>query len=111
MFNEDGQYLEINVVFYDKSIKKEIKRKKYRFYGATIEEVYGANGCHEVFHNDISQIALDEEEPTEEKQDPKLNKPLNSEINYRREYHKKFPNKGKKDWEKVYKNLKYYGLN
>ena len=108
--NADGQYIKIDVTFYDKVIREEINNTGKRFDGATLGEAYGANGCHEVEHNNPTQIALDDEIEIEEEQDPKLNKPLNAEVNYRREYHSKFPNKGKKDWEKSYKNLGYYGI-
>lgn len=111
LLNADGQYIKIIVIFYDKVIRKEIERTGKRFDKATIEETYGAQGCHEVAHNDVTQIVLDEQIEKEEKQDPKQNLPLNSEVNYRREYHKKFPNKGKKDWEKPYKELGYHGIN
>lgn len=107
--NEDGQYKEIEVTFYDKVIKKEMSETGKRFDGATEEETYGANGSHEVDHNDPEQIKLDNKTPVEEQQKPTENKPINSEVNFRREYHKNYPDKGKENWEDPYKERGYHG--
>lgn len=110
IMNEDGQYAEIEVVFN----KNKILNPTKRFKDAGYEEVLGAVGTHEVYHNDPEQIKLDESEEynSEQHQPANQNKPINAEINFREEYRNK-NNIKDNSWKEKYKDLNkdnYKGL-
>lgn len=106
--NKQKQFREITVTFYRKAIENALKDPTDRWNGSTFKEALGAIGSHEVDHNDVEQIKLDNRVRDELKQAPGVNKPINSEIQFRIQYHLKHPGLINADtWYKKYQERGY----
>lgn len=113
IMNEDKQYKAVTVTFFEKSINKNREKGSgKRFEGGSYEEILGAVGTHEVFHNEPKQIKLDEKVYPETDQNPGKNLPINAEVDFRKEYQEKHPEE-KANTEKgmkMYEQRGYFGL-
>lgn len=112
--NSDGQYEgDVDVIFYNNKIEADRSEGSgKRFEGGSREEVIGAVGTHEVYHNEKKQILQDFLQPEETEQKPSKNLPINAEINFRKEYNQKNPRSNPKfeDNLKMYIEKGYKGL-